>query len=86
MEIELERHNYWSIINKSITEPSLTRNSTQTDSEYATTLSEFTYCPALCTRLTASVIRSFYALNTPRTRVHVSYRLGQNSIIRPVLI
>jgi hypothetical protein len=41
MEIELERHNCWSIINESINEPSLTRNPTQTDSEYATALSEF---------------------------------------------
>ena len=41
MEIELERHNCWSIIDGSITEPTLTRNPSQTDSEYATALSEF---------------------------------------------
>jgi hypothetical protein len=41
MEIELERHNCWSIIDGSIAEPSLTRVPTQTDSEYATALSEF---------------------------------------------
>ena len=41
MEVELERHNCWSIIDGSITEPTLTRNSSQTDSEYATALSEF---------------------------------------------
>jgi hypothetical protein len=41
MEIELKKHNYWSIIDGSITELILTRNPSQTDSEYVTALSEF---------------------------------------------
>jgi hypothetical protein len=41
MEIELERHNCWSIIDGNIIEPILTRNPLQTDSEYAIALSEF---------------------------------------------